>query len=107
MEILTGNFYFVSDSFFDKIKDPFLKMNYETTKRPHYFAFKYILNQYIRCGKPVKIINQKIISDIEHSAKRVIRLLRNGVKFTPTQPNAIRIEHIMLEELNNEQNIDK
>ena len=40
MEILTGNFYFVSDSFFDKIKDPFLKMNYETTKRPHYFALK-------------------------------------------------------------------
>jgi hypothetical protein len=30
----------VSDEFFKKIDDPYLKINYDTTKRPHYFAFK-------------------------------------------------------------------
>lgn len=39
MEILTGCLYFLSDSFFQKIRDPYLKINYENTKRPHYFAF--------------------------------------------------------------------
>lgn len=40
MEILTGYLYFVSDEFFAKIQDPYLKVNYENTKRPHYFALK-------------------------------------------------------------------
>lgn len=40
MEIITGNLYFVSNDFFAKIQDPYLKVNYEKTKRPHYFAFK-------------------------------------------------------------------
>lgn len=39
MEVLSGNLYFVSDDFFKKVKDPYLKINYEKTKRPHYFAF--------------------------------------------------------------------
>lgn len=39
MEILTGGLYFVSDAFFQKVQDPYLKINYEDTKRPHYFAF--------------------------------------------------------------------
>ena len=39
MEILTGSLYFVSDDFFAKVQDPYLKINYEHTKRPHYFAF--------------------------------------------------------------------
>ena len=40
MEILSGSLYFVSDDFFAKIQDPYLKVNYEDTKRPHCFAFK-------------------------------------------------------------------
>ena len=40
MEIVTGSLYFVSDEFFAKIQDPYLKVNYEDTKRPHYFAFR-------------------------------------------------------------------
>lgn len=162
MEITTGNFYFVSDSFFEKVDDSNLKMNYETTKRPHYFALrdkktalfwlvpcstrvekfekiiekrvhykrpndtikivivqdkkmvlllqdmfpineKYISKQYIRGGQPVKIADTKVVADIERSARRVAILLRRGVKFTPTQPDILRIEQLMLEELNNEQ----
>lgn len=40
MEIMTGSLYFVSNDFFSKIQDPYLKVNYEKTKRPHYFAFR-------------------------------------------------------------------
>lgn len=40
MELMTGSLYFVSDDFFAKIQDPYLKINYMDTKRPHYFAFK-------------------------------------------------------------------
>ena len=40
MEILSGYLYFVSNDFFVKIQDPYLKINYENTKRPHYFALK-------------------------------------------------------------------
>lgn len=40
MKFNSGYTYFVSDDFFKKINDPFLKVNYETTKRPHYFAFQ-------------------------------------------------------------------
>ena len=40
MEILPGNFYFLSDNFFKKVQDPYLKKDYDSTKRPHYFSFQ-------------------------------------------------------------------
>ncbi len=158
MEILTGNLYFVSDEFFKKIQDPYLKINYENTKRPHYFAFRdngtklywlvpcsskiekferliqkkheqhkptdtikivkifdrkavllfqdmfpvtaaYINGQYIKGGQPVRITDPKIIQEMEKNAKKIINLLHRGVRFTPTQPDVIKIEKIMLDEL--------
>ena len=161
MDITIGNFYFVSDSFFEKVDEPNLKINYEATKRPHYFALKdkktdllwlvpcsskvekfkkiiekrnqfkrpngaikivtvqgkktvlllqdmfpinqkYITNQYIRGGQAVKIANKNVLADIERSARKISILLRKGVKFTPTQPDIIRIERLMLEEQNEE-----
>jgi len=38
MEIKTGYLYFVDDAFFEKVNDPYLKINYEKTSRPHYVA---------------------------------------------------------------------
>ena len=38
MDIISGNLYFISNAFFEKVNDPFLKINYQETKRPHYFA---------------------------------------------------------------------
>lgn len=158
MEILAGSLYFVSDDFFAKIQDPYLKINYEDTKRPHYFALKdsktelywlipcssktekferlimkkqeqnkptdtiqivkifgcktvllfqdmfpvtakYIDGQYIKGGQPVRIADPKLIQALEKNAKKIINLLHRGVRFTPTQPDVIRIEKIMLEEL--------
>jgi len=158
MEILTGSLYFVSNDFFTKVQDPYLKMNYENTKRPHYFAFldektglywlvpcsskiekferliqkkkeqhkptdtirivkifdrktvllfqdmfpatvAYIDGQYVRGGQPVRIADPKLIRELEKNARKVINLLHRGVRFTPTQPDVIRIEKIMLAEL--------
>lgn len=158
MEIVTGSLYFVSDDFFAKIQDPYLKVNYVDTKRPHYFAVKdnktglywlvpcsskiekferlimkkqeqhkptdtikivkvfdrktvllfqdmfpviskYIDGQYIKGGQSVRIADPKLIQELEKNARKVINLLHRGVRFTPTQPNIIKIEKIMLEEL--------
>jgi hypothetical protein len=45
-----------------------------------------------------EIKDPKSLLQIEVNAKKIIKLLRHGVKFTPTQPDINRIEHIMLEE---------
>lgn len=158
MQILTGSLYFVSNDFFAKVDDPYLKINYESTKRPHYFAFKddktglywlvpcsskvekferlikkkheqhkptdtikivkifdrktvllfqdmfpvivkYIDGQYIKGGQPVRIADPKLIQELEKNARKIINLLHRGVRFTPTQPDVIRIEKMMLAEL--------
>jgi hypothetical protein len=158
MKIVTGQLYFVSDAFFKRVDDPYLKINYEDTKRPHYFAVKdmatriywlvpcssrvdkfeaiihkrksnskptdglrivtiqgvknallfqdmfpvasrYIEEPYIRGGQAVRIADPKVVQGLEKHARRVISLMRHGVRFTPTQPDAIRIEGLMLDEL--------
>ncbi len=137
MEIVTGSLYFVSDDFFAKIQDPYLKVNYVDTKRPHYFAVKdnktglywlvpcsskiekferlimkkqeqhkptdtikivkvfdrktvllfqdmfpviarYIDGQYIKGGQPVRIVDPKLIQELEKNAKKIINLLHRG-----------------------------
>ena len=158
MKLKAGSVYFVSDSFFEKVDDPFLKINYETTKRPHYFSFQdtvtflywlvpcsakidkyeiilrkkkeqhkpvdiikivkiqnqktallfqdmfpvtadYIKEPYIRGGQPYYIADPKLVAKLEKTAKRVITLLRRGIRFTPTQPDINRIERLMIDEL--------
>lgn len=158
MEIITGCLYFISNDFFERVKDPYLKINYENTKRPHYFAFydsktelfwlvpcsskvekferliekkkeqhkptdtvkivkifddktvllfqdmfpateRYIDGMYIKGGQPVRIADPKLIQEMEKTARKVIGLLHRGVRFTPTQPDVIRIEKLMIEEL--------
>ena len=165
MEHKKGFLYFVSDDFFQKANDPFLKKEHETTKRPHYFAYKdpstplvwiipcssqiakyekiisdkqaagkptdiikivkiqdrkeallfqdmfpilpkYLLDQYIRGQQPVYIADPNTIYSLEKNAKKVIGLLRRGIKFTPTQPNALRIEKLMIAEIALEQKGD-
>ena len=155
MDIIAGNLYFISDRFFDKINDPYLKKNYDTTKRPHYFAFRdestglywlvpcsskvekferliqkkqeqhkptdaiqivtvldkktvllfqdmfpvraeYIEQQYFKGGQPVKVGSPQLIAELEKTARKIKRKLLFGVRFTPTQPDVIKIEKIML-----------
>lgn len=152
-----GQLYFVSDLFFDTVKDPYLKRDHATTKRPHYFAYQesdspilwivpcssqiekyekiisakvaagkptdilkivkiqghkevmlfqdmfpilphYLAGAYIRGNQPVYIADPAVVASLERNAKKVIGLLRCGIRFTPTQPDAIRIERLMLDE---------
>ena len=60
---------------------------------------RYIDGQYIKGGQPVRIADPKMIKELEKNAKKIINLLHRGVRFTPTQPDIIRIEKIMLGEL--------
>ena len=57
----------------------------------------YIENLYIKGGQVVRIANPKTISDLQKNAHKVMSLLRRGIKFTPTQPDAMRIEKLMSE----------
>lgn len=60
---------------------------------------KYIENPYIKLNVYMEIRDPKRLEAIENNAKNIIKLMRHGVKFTPTQPDIIRIEQIMQNEL--------
>lgn len=47
----------------------------------------------------MEIKDPKKISVIEKNAIKIIKLVRHGIKFTATQPDIIRIEELMLNEL--------
>lgn len=47
----------------------------------------------------MEIKDTKKLADIEKNAKNIINLIRHGVKFTPTQPDIMRIEKILIQEL--------
>jgi hypothetical protein len=90
MNIETGHLYFLKEEFFDKISDKYVKKDHETTQRPHYYALKdpkTSLFWFIPCSTQVD------------KYEKIIKLLRRGIKFTPTSPDIQRIEEIMLSEL--------
>lgn len=67
----------------------------------------YIDGQYIKGGQPVRIADPKIILEMEKNARKIINLLHRGVRFTPTQPDVMKIEKIMLEELQKIRGVNK
>lgn len=79
MEIKSGHLYFISDAFFEKVKDPNLKVDYENTKRPHYFAFydkKTGLHWLVPCSSKVEKF-QAIIDrrTAEHKPTNIIQIV--------------------------------
>lgn len=165
MEFINGRLYFIKDEFFTYIGDEYLKVNKETTKRPHYYAFKdnstgllwvipcsskiskykdiiekkrehnkkhdhikiikvngieeaflfqdmfpitekYISDPYIKQNAFMQIKDKKKLTYIEKNAKNIINLLRHGIKFTPTQPDIMRIEKILINDLKSEKHHD-
>lgn len=60
---------------------------------------KYIENPYVKQETFMEIKDPKKLSAIEKNAKGIIKLMRHGVKFTPTQPDILKIEQMMLGEL--------
>jgi CRISPR/Cas system-associated protein Cas5 (RAMP superfamily) len=56
----------------------------------------YIKEQYIRGGQAVYIADPKVGDELEKTARKIISLLKRGVQFTPTQPNILAIEKLMM-----------
>jgi|GEM_PF-124080 len=58
----------------------------------------YIDSEQIRQKVHISIGNTKKVAEFEKNAKKVIKILKHGGKFTPTQPNVNKIEKLLLTE---------
>lgn len=59
---------------------------------------KYV-EPYYRGGHPVRIGDPDIIKELERASNQVIGMIRAGIKFTKYQPDTMRIERLLLEEI--------
>ena len=57
----------------------------------------YIDSPYIKGGQAVRVTDPKIMIELEKTAKKIVSLLRKGIRFTPTQPDVLKIERIMMD----------
>ena len=103
-------FYIIKEKFFEDMSDPYLKGNKEEN-RPHYYCFedtntgiywmiplssrvdkyKHIMEKKKDAGNHLMVTSEHTAREIEQKAKKVMGMLKRGVKFTPTQPNAVAI----------------
>lgn len=51
----------------------------------------YIEREYTIAGNHLILTSEHTVREIEQKAKKVIGMLKHGVKFTPTQPNVMAI----------------
>ena len=58
---------------------------------------KYIEREYTIAGNQLMLTKKHIVKEIERKARKVIGMLKRGIRFTPTQPDIMKI----LEKLNN------
>ena len=52
---------------------------------------KYIARAYTIANQPLILTSEKTAADIDKKARKVIKLIKHGVKFTPTQPDVLGI----------------
>ena len=52
---------------------------------------KYIDREYTIAGNHLILTKKHVVEEIERKAKKVMGMLKHGVKFTPSQPNVIKI----------------
>lgn len=60
---------------------------------------KYIDGVYTRRGQIMQLVEPKSFDEVERAANHVIGLIRRGIRFVSSQPDALRIEKILLQEL--------
>ena len=58
---------------------------------------KYIEREYTIAGNHLMLTKKHVVKEIERKARKVIGMLKQGVRFTPTQSDIMKI----LEKLNN------
>ena len=52
---------------------------------------EYIEREYTIAGNHLMLTSEHTVKEIEHKAKKVMGMLKRGVKFTPTQPDVMKI----------------
>jgi len=52
---------------------------------------EYIEREYTIAGNHLMLTSEHTVKKIEHKAKKVMGMLKRGVKFTPTQPDVMKI----------------
>jgi hypothetical protein len=52
---------------------------------------KYIEREYTIAGNHLMLTSEHTVKEIEHKARKVMGMLKRGVKFTPTQPDVMAI----------------
>ena len=87
-------FYIIKDSFFTYVDDPYLKGNKEGN-RPHYYCFQdmfpiteeFIEREYTIAGNHLMLTSEHSVKEVETKARKIMGLLKRGVRFIPTQPD--------------------
>ena len=56
----------------------------------------YVLREYTFCGNHLRVTSDHLALLIERKAKIILGLLRRGYRFSPTQPDVLKIEQALL-----------
>ena len=54
-------------------------------------TIEYIDREYTISGNHLIVTSEHIVKEIDVKASRVLKLIKNGVRFNPTQPNSLKI----------------
>lgn len=60
---------------------------------------EYLIREYTIGDVPLKLLDTSVISVIEKKAKKVLNMIRRGIRLNPTQPDVLAIEATLLERL--------
>ena len=100
-------FYIIKDSFFEDMDEPYLKgkpcdiIHIVKLDDDRESAFliqdmflitdEYIEREYTIAGNHLMLTSEHTVKEIEQKARKVMGMLKRGVKFTPTQPDVMKI----------------
>ena len=56
----------------------------------------YIEREYTIAGNHLKVTSEHEVKEIKRKARKVLAMLKSGVKFTPTQPDVLRMQRLLL-----------
>ena len=57
----------------------------------------YVEREYTSAGNHLMITSEHTVKEIEQKARKVVGMLKRGVKFTPTQPDVMKIIEKLIE----------
>ena len=57
----------------------------------------YIEREYMIAGKHLRVTSEHEIRTIKRKARKILSMLKRGIKFMPTQPDVLRIQKLLLE----------